>query len=221
MCFRYKQGDDLLDICGSVDFPPCLMIRRMLEYILKLSKQRVSDILKNPGLLHNATYIAAEEADVQLLARLQADIVRCVRADRSYSPFSDMARTLAGLEHEAALYEALSTANIAHWSEEQLREQGLFKTPDAWLQVPIAVRGYDGQWHVVHWIDSKASFGDDRTHSQQLEGQYRTYLNRYGPGMVIYWFGFIAELADDGEVLIMDKFPDAKDIMQLQPAIAT
>lgn len=83
------------------------------------------------------------------------------------------------------------------------------------------MRGYDGQWHVVHWIDSKASFGDDRTHSQQLEGQYRTYLNRYGPGMVIYWFGFIAELADDGEVLIMDKFPDAKDIMQLQPAIAT
>jgi len=48
---------------------------------------------------------------------------------------------------------------------------------------------------MVHWIDSKATFGDDRTHNQQMEGQYATYLNRYGPGCVIYWFGFIADLA--------------------------
>jgi hypothetical protein len=46
-------------------------------------------------------------------------------------------------------------------------------------QVPICVCCGEGQqWHVVHWIDSKASFGDDRMHSQQLEGQYRTYINR-------------------------------------------
>jgi hypothetical protein len=48
---------------------------------------------------------------------------------------------------------------------------------------------------MVHWIDSKASFGDDRTHAQQMEGQYATYVNRYGPGCVIYWFGFISDLA--------------------------
>lgn len=30
------------------------------------------------------------------MARLRADVVRCVRADRSYSPFSDMAKMLAG-----------------------------------------------------------------------------------------------------------------------------
>jgi hypothetical protein len=28
-----------------------------------------------------------------------------------------------------------------------------------------------------------------------MEGQYATYVNRYGPGCVIYWFGYISDLA--------------------------
>lgn len=63
------------------------------------------------------------------------------------------------------------------------------------MQVPICIKGAGGQWHMVHWLDSKASFGDDRTHTQQMEGQYATYVNRYGPGCVIYWFGFIDGLS--------------------------
>lgn len=36
---RYLAGEDLLLICADVDFPPCLMMRRMLEVLLGLSKQ--------------------------------------------------------------------------------------------------------------------------------------------------------------------------------------
>jgi hypothetical protein len=89
---------------------------------------------------------------------------------------------------------------------------------------------------MVHWIDSKASFGDDRTHTQQMEGQYATYVNRYGPGCVIYWFGYISDLSvsvqvQNGEVeqqgpggaegmrpvdvLLRNTFPAAEEIMQL------
>lgn len=67
----------------------------------------------------------------------------------------------------------------------------------------------------MHWIDSKASFGDERTHSSQLEGQYRTYTNRYGPGLVIYWFGFLADMENDAEVLMLDDFPPPHNVMQL------
>lgn len=49
------------------------------------------------------------------------------------------------------------------------------------LQVPIAVRDTRARaqpggraWRVVSWIDSKATFGDDRTHAKQLEEQYST-----------------------------------------------
>lgn len=52
-----------------------------------------------------------------------------------------------------------------------------------------------GAWRLVSWIDSKATFGDDATHSRQMEEQYSTYLHRYGPGLVIYWFGCLDDLA--------------------------
>lgn len=67
----------------------------------------------------------------------------------------------------------------------------------------------------MHWIDSKASFGDERTHSSQLEGQYRTYTNRYGPGLVIYWFSFLSGMENDAEVLLLETFPGQSDLLQL------
>lgn len=45
-------------------------------------------------------------------------------------------------------------------------------------QVPVAVRGRTGSEHLVCWVDSKATFGDSRTHVKQVEEQYRTYVNR-------------------------------------------
>jgi hypothetical protein len=72
-----------------------------------------------------------------------------------------------------------------------------------------------GEWHIVHWIDSKACFGDERTHKQQLDGQYSTYLNRYGTGLVIYWFGFLEGLEGCGEVLLLDHFPQAEELRLL------
>jgi hypothetical protein len=46
-------------------------------------------------------------------------------------------------------------AETREQAEEQLKQRGDFKTPDALLPVPLLVRG-----RVVNWIDSKATFGD-------------------------------------------------------------
>ena len=98
-------------------------------------------------------------------------------------------------------------------------------TPDVWLlQVPVAVLDRQApsaagpSWRVVSWIDSKATFGDDRIHAKQLEEQYSTYVNRYGPGLVIYWFGCIDGLGQ-GDVMVMDAFPagDALCTLPLKP----
>jgi len=80
--------------------------------------------------------------------------------------------------------------------------------------VPIAVRG-----RVVHWIDSKASFADPAVHRDKGLPQFQAYVNRYGPGLVIYWLGFPEELAGaHPEVALADAFPAAGDIQRL-PAL--
>ena len=84
----------------------------------------------------------------------------------------------------------------------------------------------------MNWIDSKATFGDDCTHRwglrdtqwsqsgresqrngwlpcrEQLREQYEKYINRFGPGMIIYWFGFISDLQKlSDELLLAEKLP--------------
>lgn len=88
-------------------------------------------------------------------------------------------------------------------NEDEMRASGYPKTPDAKLLIPFAINGF-----VINWIDSKASFCDDYS-MQFARDQFLSYVNRYGSGLVLYWFGFIEELNNmqqDG-VLLMDKFP--------------
>lgn len=55
------------------------------------------------------------------------------------------------------------------------------------LQVPMSVSvrstkqgpgAADRSFRIVNWIDSKGTFGDLKTHTKQLDDQYRTYINR-------------------------------------------
>lgn len=52
-----------------------------------------------------------------------------------------------------------------------------------------------------------------REHSQE---QFSKYVNRYGPGMVIYWFGFIDDLQGSSpDLVLVDDFPSPEDTIQL------
>nr|CAD7198513.1 unnamed protein product [Timema douglasi] len=108
-----------------------------------------------------------------------------------------------GYDYETKLYQLAKEADISCRSEDYMRVNGFDKTPDLLLSKPIAI----GQ-HVVNWVESKALFADEELHEIYFSEQYDRYRNRYGPGMVIYWFGFVEPLRErHTDILIRDNFP--------------
>ncbi|CDQ84218.1 CDAN1-interacting nuclease 1 isoform X1 [Oncorhynchus mykiss] len=160
------------------------------------SKQVLNNMLREPSLIPD-----------QALAN---HVYQCTINDCCYGPLVDCIKHAIGQEAEVLLRDKLKERNLSFLDENQLRTKGYDKTPDIILEVPIAVEG-----HIVHWIESKASFGDDHSHRTYLNEQFWSYWNRFGPGLVIYWHGFIGELDSqrDRGILLKDCFPS--DIVTL------
>ncbi|XP_038585282.1 CDAN1-interacting nuclease 1 isoform X1 [Micropterus salmoides] len=186
----------LLELAIEVDLSPALMARIILDRFLQgleggvYSKTVLNSMLKEPSLIPD-----------QVLAN---NVYQCTINDCCYGPLVDCIKHAIGQEHEVLLCDKLKERNLSFLDENQLRAMGYDKTPDIILEVPIAVEG-----HIVHWIESKASFGDDHSHRNYLNEQFWSYWNRFGPGLVIYWYGFIGELdcQRDRGILLKDCFP--------------
>jgi hypothetical protein len=69
--------------------------------------------------------------------------------------------------------------------------------------------GNGGDCYIVNWIDSKAIFADEFTFKENLD-QFKSYVHRYGKGLVIYWFGFVESILEklDEDIIIAASFPD-------------
>ena len=74
--------------------------------------------------------------------------------------------------------------------------------------MPILVDG-----RVVHWVDSKAMFGD-ATAWKYARQQVEEYVACFGPGMVVFWKGCQSDLqgAVGANVLVTSDFPDASRV---------
>ncbi|CAM9556872.1 unnamed protein product [Phaeothamnion confervicola] len=115
---------------------------------------------------------------------------------------------------------------ICFETEGDLRARGAYRTPDARLLVPVAVRSAETcKWHVVNWIDSKAMFGDPETFRRDHFAQLVSYVNRYGPGMVIYWLDLAESLNGEAtppqhrhaDILAVAAFPDVVALPEDEP----
>uniref|UniRef100_W5N328 CDAN1-interacting nuclease 1 n=1 Tax=Lepisosteus oculatus TaxID=7918 RepID=W5N328_LEPOC len=188
----------LLSLANEVNFSPSLMARLILERHLQdqegalSTKSVINSLLREPSLIRDR--------------QLANQVYQCTINDCCYGPLVDCIKHAIGQEHEILLRDMLRERNLSFLDENQLRIKGYDKTPDIILEVPIetAVEG-----HIIHWIESKASFGDYQSHRTYLNDQFWSYWNRFGPGLVIYWYGFIEELDCHRErgILLKDCFP--------------
>lgn len=190
---RYQSSEmreeEIWRIACDVGIPPVMLAKIFLDF--SKESDTSSNLLKNPDLIRD---------DV-----LRAQVKYCLERDDQFGPNIDLIKKTVGEEYEAILTDKLTLMNISYKDEHVLRDQGYDKTPDILLSVPIAI----GE-KVINWIESKASFGDEHTHRQYLREQYWSYWNRFGAGLVIYWFGFIEEIGAQTEekgIIVMDHMP--------------
>lgn len=167
--------------------------------------------------------------DLIPLSRLSLEVREAVDSDPIYGPRSDKERHNIGIEYELLLEYTLKNMGIPFETEEQLRKRGTAKTPDVLLSCPIGLKVRkkkpphpiqqspsripgnfekedEYEWKIICWIDSKALFGDVDTHTNSVLPQVETYVHRFGPGLVLYWFGHapLSRLGDShGDVVVV------------------
>lgn len=212
----------------EVGLTPCLMARFILKSFVHLYPLDGNVILNNfdegedidgaqTNLANNKaakvaaariTKILREPESIQPFDPILAlNLHYCVQNDFLTSPLTDQYRHQIGVEKEDFMHNRLREMNVLFHSEAAMRAAGYPKTPDALLAYPVEING-----HIVNWIESKALFSDIPTHQTYLREQYWPYYNRFGPGLVIYWFGYLEEINNERDkekgILVMDRFPE-------------
>nr|CAG4649525.1 EOG090X0A0V [Scapholeberis mucronata]SVE93757.1 EOG090X0A0V [Scapholeberis mucronata] len=205
-----SMGDEpgiLLRLSDETGLTPALLARTIVERHYqredksKPARHYISTLMKNTALI--------DDRDLAFETYL------CLLEDEDYGPIAEAVKHSLGYEYEMRLRMELDEGNITFLHEEHLRARGYDKTPDVKLEIPVAV---DGQ--VINWIESKALFGDEDAHRGYLKDQLYSYWNRFGPGLVIYWFGFVEDLEKIHQnriILIRDELPKNMVVMNLNP----
>lgn len=208
-------------LCKQLNLSPCQVARLVLKSTAAVfnfgGSTSTTTWLNFPESLSDAAMnLRLDSIDRITINHLSCDLVLCVEADTVFAPAMDQHSHQLGVEAEHQLHAHLKSHNLDYFSEADLRSDGYPKTPDALLPYPISIE-VDGEWSTVCWFESKAMFGDDEAHDEYLRNQLWPYYNRFGPGAVIYWYNFIADLrerslvanggnANEG-VMVLNSFP--------------
>ncbi|XP_053953902.1 CDAN1-interacting nuclease 1 [Anastrepha ludens] len=191
----------LLKIACLDGMSPTILCRIILQQKYKFKhKSELSRILKYPHLIDDS--------------KLAANVAQCMCSDSQDGPLVDLRRRILGEEYEFKLKQMATAANMHYNDENELRRLGYDKTPDIKMIVPFLYKG-----EVVNWIESKATFGDVKTHKWNIQQQLYSYSNRFGAGIVIYWFGYHEDtprIPDNNVgIIVLDDFPSSGDMVFL------
>ncbi len=170
---KWRQGTTITQLAEKYSFPPVLMALIVLEGE-KISRRQFWKMLNN-----------LDEVDSE---RLRRELEEACERDLIYSPQGTERQYRRGAWGEERLWEWLQANGVPFRTETELRTQ-FDKTPDALLSEPLE---YDGG--KVFWVESKATFGDPLEIKKHARRQLKPYVDLFGNGLVVYWFGYVDDV---------------------------
>jgi CDAN1-interacting nuclease 1 len=184
----WMHGKRFTQISDEEGFPPVLTASIMLQHT-GLSKKQFKNYLKNPAAIGDK--------------RLRREIEDVLKAELIYSPEGNRIQHERGKDVEKIVQKWLDKRIIKYLTEYDAKKGEYTKTPDFNLEAPMKLHG---RW--LNWVECKASFGDETEYKRDYSKQLSHYVSLFGPGMVVYWYGFIEDMPShltDKNILIMDK----------------
>lgn len=182
MAKEWKRGVPMAKLARRINFPPVLL-GLMLSPEINLTRKQYWKYIRDPETCRDK--------------RLKKEMLQIARDDLIYSPRGAQIQTERGAWGEGKLQDWLDKRGLKYRTEEDLRSTHK-KTPDCLLDAPIMINGTK-----VHWIESKASFGDDIELRKNVRRQLKPYTDMFGTGAVVYWYGFVEDIAPPEGIIIL------------------
>lgn len=153
--------DVILNLAINLRFSPVGLCRILLaeKYNAFYKKSDLAEMLKNTSYIDDTLF--------------SLNVNKCIFNDKFDGPLVDICRRCIGEEFEVKLKEMATNAGMVFYDENYLRRIGYDKTPDLKLAIPFMYQN-----KVIHWIESKALFGDYESHQKYIKSQLSSYTNR-------------------------------------------
>jgi len=179
----WKSGKPLIKIAKEEDFPPTLIAFLLLR-AKGVPRKEFWSMARNPEIIKNK--------------RIKKEMEEVLKNDNIYSPEGSELQRIRGKVGESRLEKWLDSHGISYQTEEDLRGKQA-KTPDALLDKPVLINGWK-----THWIESKAIFGDKVEIKRHIKKQLVPYTDLFGPGIVVYWFGYVNDYKLPKDIRFLD-----------------
>ncbi|NLI62925.1 MAG: TPD domain-containing protein [Methanosarcinaceae archaeon] len=177
---KWLFGKSFVEISKQYNISPVLVSNAILKK-LEFTKKEIKRFNKNPNSCHNK--------------RISGELKEVSKTDFMFSHKANKRSDDMGKAGEILIQKFLCEQNIDFLDENHLRKKKYKKTPDFLFETPQRLSGSD-----IYWIDSKMLFGNFKNHRKHRDSQFTEYTDLFGPGLVVYWFGFINELNETDEV---------------------
>ena len=181
----WKKGTPLSDLARKINFPPVLTSTMILQH-MNLHKSTIRDYIQHPEAISDQ--------------RMRGEISKVLGEDLVYSPQGTAIMWDRGKMVEGRVKQWLTASKIRFITEYDAKKTAHIKTPDFRLEFPVKMFN---EW--INWIECKASFGDDTEVRRDYYKQLVHYVDLFGQGIVVYWYGYLEGTLRDGHIIITDR----------------